>query len=434
MRKIKLRLFGLFLLILLGLTALAQFIGDVSFLFTQLVLSAIVLALILLTYRLIDTSNRRLSTFLLALRHHDDSIRFLEEGDPTFKELYQAFNDSLVHLKKEENKEQQQNAWLFTILEHLPLGCLLVSNNKEVLFINKTAMSLLAIPGISDWQDLENYHSGWCAKLESLPLDKAYKITGSTLGNIWVQKVVVKGDRELELYFFQQQTILEGESEMQAWIRLIRVLTHEIMNSVTAIHSLASTIKEDLALSDTVSDLYLALDSIEKRSRGLIDFSKSYRELSEIRAPRKEWVLLSELIREQLSLLQNDLNGVQLTLYNDGERGQAIQVDKEQINHVLINLLLNAKFALEDTVNPSIEINCYTEKDLLICSIKDNGKGIPAGDQNQVFIPFFSSRKEGKGIGLSLARQLMLNNNASVSLRSSFPGETIFELRFKLSA
>ncbi len=257
------------------------------------------------------------------------------------------------------------------------------------------------------------------------------------------QRVLLENDKEAELYkvgfqqkekldivFIQPLDELKGPIEMEAWMKLIRVLTHEIMNSITSISSLASTLHENIHAEDSSSDMALAAKSIEKRSQSLIQFTESYRKVSSIKAAQKSWFSLDEAVRKQVLFLKNELDAISVEIETVNE--QKVFADEQQFEQVIINLFLNAKTALNKTKQAKIKIKIWQEKTTCFLRFTDNGVGIPNKDQNHIFVPFYTTRNEGKGIGLSLCRQFMHNNNGSISLKESTAGKTVFLLRFKL--
>ena len=207
-------------------------------------------------------------------------------------------------------------------------------------------------------------------------------------------------------------------------------MTHEIMNSITSISSLASSLQESMTSENLPSDMLMAVNSIEKRSNNLIEFTESYRAINDIKLAQKSWFNLADLVKAQLEFLSIELKSIQLSLICAID--QQIYADKNQVEQVIINLILNSIAALRGVVNPSINIHIKSENKYVLLSWIDNGCGIPASIQNDIFIPFFSSKKDGKGIGLSLCRKLMRNNEGSISLLKSLNAHTEFSLRFKV--
>jgi len=417
-------------LILGNLVALSMVIGQVNYLFTQLVLLGVLLLLCWQAFRLMDATNHQLSKFLFAINYQDYNLSFPEEGQHSFQELKSSLSNSMRQLAAKKEKIDQQAEWLNLLVEKLPIALIIAKENGKVEIINQRACDLLSIPLLSSLEQLDEYHAGFLRQLKEAKAECSQKVQLGDRNEIQLYKMQTSKEGEkVELFFLQSFEELKGEVEMQAWLSLIKVLTHEVMNSITSISSLATTLNKEMKIKG-MKDMQAAAYSIEKRSKGLIQFTENYREVSSIQAAHGSWFLLSSLVKEQQQFLKEELEGITIEIITDRE--QQLYGDREQIGHVLINLFLNAKAALIGIKSPRINIHICQERQLLLLHFTDNGKGIALEEQNKIFIPFYSTRKGGKGIGLSLCRQLMQNNEGSVSLKKSEAGKTTFELRWKI--
>jgi signal transduction histidine kinase len=227
---------------------------------------------------------------------------------------------------------------------------------------------------------------------------------------------------------------------MEAWQNLIRVLTHEIMNSITPISSLASTVN-DLLESPTsrdergiteavVIDIRGALQTIEKRSQGLLHFVDAYRNLTRIPRPRIKPFRIAELFARVEQLMKGFLTEKGISLLSDVVESMELAADQELIEQVLINLVQNAGYALNGQKEGKVVLSARTDHwGHTLIDVTDNGPGIPKEVQDRIFIPFFTTRKEGTGIGLSLSRQIMHLHGGTISVKS-VPQQTVFSLRF----
>jgi two-component system nitrogen regulation sensor histidine kinase NtrY len=225
------------------------------------------------------------------------------------------------------------------------------------------------------------------------------------------------------------------ETEIEAWQKLIRVLTHEIMNSVTPISSMASTIHglvNENMISESLSDVRDAAQTIKKRSQGLMHFVDAYRNLTLIKKPHFEIFPIKELFNRIEKLMQADFNSKKIKLKID-IRPETLELtaDTELLEQVLINLLLNAQQAVEARKNAEVSLEARLDKrGKIIIEVKDNGIGIPKENLEKIFIPFFSTKKGGSGIGLSLSRQIMRLHKGSIGVHSSPDSETSIILSF----
>ncbi|MCZ8215708.1 MAG: ATP-binding protein, partial [Cyclobacteriaceae bacterium] len=233
------------------------------------------------------------------------------------------------------------------------------------------------------------------------------------------------------------------EKEMEAWQNLVRVLTHEIMNSVTPISSLSDMVEEDLAkhlernsnqpvTQDQLEDIHLSLKTISKRSEGLINFVKEFRSLAMVPKPRMTDINLRDLLDELCQLHKKEMAdaNIQMSL-SVNPNDLLIHADKSQIEQVVINLIKNAMQAFDRPDNRVLEVKAYqNDKQRTIISVKDNGTGIDPEALEKIFIPFFTTKKNGSGIGLSLSRQIMRQHKGSLTVKSTPGVGTEFFMRF----
>ena len=227
---------------------------------------------------------------------------------------------------------------------------------------------------------------------------------------------------------------------MEAWQKLIRVLTHEIMNSVTPLSSLAASANELLRDSITETnapeaafeDIQIALTTIERRSQGLLKFVNAYRNLTKIPKPNFQAVKLGELLEQLYVLIVGQMaeEGISLEV-NVRPSSLEITADPELIEQILINLLTNAQHAVIGRENPQIQLlGKMDERGHPLIEVADNGKGMSRELQSKIFIPFFTTKSGGSGIGLSLSRQIMRLHNGTLTVKSVEGEGTVFTLRF----
>jgi signal transduction histidine kinase len=260
--------------------------------------------------------------------------------------------------------------------------------------------------------------------------------------SIYAIELTLRGENVKLISLQNIQSELE-EKEMEAWQNLVRVLTHEIMNSVTPISSLAAIVEEEVkphtqennntALTkDQISDIHLSLQTISKRSEGLIQFVKEFRSLTSIPKPKPVIIDVRLLLEELVMLHRKEISEknirVSISVYPED---LTISADKNMIEQVLINLLKNAIQAFEEQEEKAIELKAFlTEKTRTVISIADNGTGIDPEALEKIFIPFFTTKKTGSGIGLSLSRQIMRQHQGTLSVKSTVGKGTEFQMRF----
>jgi signal transduction histidine kinase len=232
------------------------------------------------------------------------------------------------------------------------------------------------------------------------------------------------------------------EKEMEAWQNLVRVLTHEIMNSVTPISSLASIVENDLKSrmdepvvtfnKDEIEDMHLSIQTVSKRSAGLIRFVREFKNLSQTPQPNLTPVTVKNLLGEMAVLHKKELsdNGIHISI-NVEPADLVISADKNMIEQVIINLVKNAIQAFSEQDEKSIELKAYLdEKTRPVISVSDNGDGIDSEALERIFVPFFSTKKTGSGLGLSLSKQIMRQHEGRITVKSKLGEGTEFLLRF----
>ena len=249
-------------------------------------------------------------------------------------------------------------------------------------------------------------------------------------------------DKNYKLITFQD---IHGEieqKEIEAWHKLIKILTHEIMNSATPISSLTETMqsviekdgkaKKASELDDeTIEDLLFSLKTIERRSNGMLTFIDDYRKLTKVAKPKIEKIDVSDFLNSISDLLQAQLTKEKIKLICEVKDVDELTIDASQIEQVIINLVKNATYALQDCKDPLIEIKAYSRDGKKVIEVTDNGAGIPEKEKKEIFVPFFSTKKEGSGIGLSLSKQIMHLHNGNITVTSEEGKGTSFYLVFR---
>lgn len=232
------------------------------------------------------------------------------------------------------------------------------------------------------------------------------------------------------------------QKEIEAWHKLIRILTHEIMNSVTPVTSLTETMLmlleengKPLALEDlseeTLEDLRFSMKTIQKRSEGLLHFVDDYRRLTRIKALELEEVKVKGMLDEMVMLLKAEAQKDNTEIIANAPDYLSIAMDRKLIEQVLINLMTNARHAVENSESGKIQITAYSDQHQKVIEVKDNGVGIDAAKMEQIFIPFYSTKEHGSGIGLSLSKQIMKKHKGDLSVKSTVGEGSTFYLTFK---
>lgn len=390
----------------------------------------------------IETSNRMLSQTFESVLSDDFSSRLETRfDDGTFKEIGSNLNRVIEKFQKDRIEKEQQFEYLKTMFQQTGMGLMSVRSDGWINLFNKSARNILGISNVTNIQQLEEFYGEFSQKIVQMgDGEKQYhtiKGPNSTFQiAVYAQEIRHDGD---QYRFFTLQNIQNEfeEIELEAWKNLIRVLSHEIMNSVTPISSLASTAtlllgKDSKVPSSNVEDLRQALNIINKRSRGLMQFVQNYRRFSQVPAPVKQIVPVASIFSRLTKLIAPELKARSIQLKSSVEpENLLLNIDPNQIEQVLLNLLKNSIEALDETPNPEIELSSKrNSRANVIIEVKDNGRGIHQDVLPQIFIPFFTTRSEGSGIGLSLSRQILRLHGGTIRATSIPQEQTVFSLVF----
>lgn len=399
--------------------------------------------------RYVETTNRDLSRFFETIKYEDFSQTFKDDGrGKSFSELRTAFNDICDAFRKARSEKEQHYHYLQTVVQHIGVGLIALQRNGDVELINTAAKRLLRVPRLKNVKSLEKFSKPLVEKLLNLrskekALVKVYD-NGELLYLSLYATEFKLGGQDISLVSIQNiQSELE-KTEIEAWQKLIRVLTHEIMNSITPISSLASTmtdlIGEDFSglssdsesYQETLDDLRQAIKTIQKRSQGLLHFVDAYRNLTLIPQPNIQIFPLQELFDRVEKLMQANIEGKGINFKAEvNPKSLEMTADPELIEQVLINLLLNALQALDQRQDPQIHLDAHLDdRGRILIQIKDNGPGISKENLDKIFIPFFSTKDGGSGIGLSFSRQIMRLHTGTINAHSIPDYQTTFTLRF----
>lgn len=217
--------------------------------------------------------------------------------------------------------------------------------------------------------------------------------------------------------------------QLKAWEDMSRVLAHEIMNSLTPIASLSESLSGMIRQEGASREVVEAMDTIARRSQGLAGFVARYRQMAEVPEPKLRTVWLRTLADDVQALMRERLNGVH---YSCRMEAVSVMADPDLLGQAVINLLHNAVDAVADVEKPAIELACTLEDQAVVISVTDNGKGIPAQFREDIFVPFFTTKCGGSGIGLSVVRQIVLKHGGRVSASTNDAGGASFRLAIPL--
>lgn len=400
---------------------------------------------VFLLIRYVEKTQRDLTQFLDAVNYEDFSQTFRSPGSGRIQQdLHNAFNKVLQKFIDTRAETEMQYRYLQTVVQHIGIGLIAFRADGGVHMINNAAKKLLKVVTLRSVSDLDSVAPGLAATFLSLRTGQNRLIKIQQPESI-LQVMVhttefILGSEQYTLVSLQNiQSELE-EKEMEAWQNLIKVLTHEIMNSITPISSLASTAENLIKKKcdgaqippEVKDDIHQALRIIEKRSSGLLHFVESYRRLTRLPAPDFQILPVSDLFSRIEQLLRQSLENMGIVFSIDIDpRSLELTADPNMVEQVLINLINNAEHALAGRPAPRIRLSARIGSGGRPCIyVEDNGRGILEEVQNNIFIPFFTTKKEGTGIGLSLARQIMRMHGGSIRVSSIPDQKTTFILQF----
>ena len=344
------------------------------------------------------------------------------------------FNKTLNRLRNIFDKERheiiEQEKYFGLMLDHVKTGIAVIENDGRVAYSNNTALSLLGIATFGHIRQLRAVSDSLYEAFQTIAdgnEERAsyYNESGKMTISLTASEATI-GKETVRIIAFNDISSEIAENEQQSWSKLIRVLTHEIMNTVTPISSLSETLLDFEGLSD---DLKNGLSTISQSSKGLIKFVDSYRNLTRVAPPVKKAFYFRDLIERVISLTREQavMSGAICT-YVEKSDDILLYADEGQITQIMINLVKNAIQA--DARNITITAH-ITLSEQTVISVANDGLPISRESQDEIFVPFFTTKQEGTGIGLSLSRQIMRLHNGSLTLTRSDENGTVFTLLFK---
>lgn len=396
----------------------------------------------------LDRSHENIASFLDSIRFDDLSYSFKTvSNDPIVQRLHRELNEAMMKFRNARRQKDSEFLFFKNIVMHVGIGLIVFKENGKIEIFNSAARRLLKTGRAENIRDLEEVSETLVnvfIKLRTGGRELLRLKIGDDLVqlSVYAIELTLRGENVKLISLQNIQSELE-EKEMEAWQNLVRVLTHEIMNSVTPISSLAGVVEKELKQHiqehqaapltlDQLNDIHLSLQTISKRSEGLIHFVKEFRSLTNVPKPRPVQIDVRGLLEELSVLHRKELTekniDLSISVYPDD---LTISADKNMIEQVLINLIKNAMQAFDDQENKKIELKAFlNEKSRPVISVRDNGTGIDPEALEKIFIPFFTTKKAGSGIGLSLSRQIMRQHQGTLTVKSVVGQGTEFFIRF----
>jgi nitrogen fixation/metabolism regulation signal transduction histidine kinase len=396
----------------------------------------------------VGRTNREVARFLDAARYADYSQRFsLDDIGTGFGELGHAFTDILDRIFAQRSDQEAELRNLHALIDHIPVPLMTVHGDDSITLQNNAARRLFGASHVTHLGDLRQFGGSFHdAVAEAVPGNRElvsfsvegvdYKLTLATTENI----IAGESNRLVSLQDIQSEL---DATQAEAWQDLVRVLTHEIMNSITPVTSLASTaadvvgdmlqkIDADSPVHEDLEDLRSAVNTVARRSDSLMQFVESYRQITRLAPPEKKRIQLSDLFdsvrqlaaaewSESEKLLETSVQPPSLDVY----------ADRDLLEPVLINILRNAWQVTANLDDPRIELRGrLNRRGNVAIEISDNGPGVPENLARKIFVPFFTTKEKGSGVGLALARQVMTAHGGFIRVGANDGGGAKFTLTF----
>ncbi|MES2006182.1 MAG: HAMP domain-containing sensor histidine kinase [Bacteroidota bacterium] len=411
-----------------------------------------ILAIPVIIYQLWDfyhfhkQAQHEVEQFVESIQYRDFSRNFnVSQAPEDLKPLRKGFNEINSAFKVISKEKETQYQYLQKILELVDTGIISYETETgEVVWMNESLKRMLLLPYLKTIHSLQKRDEALYAAVIELKPGNNHVATVHLEKNSF--KILLSATafqtegKKYHLVAFQNINEALDETESKAWQKLLSVMTHEIMNSVAPISSLADTLKNRLQESvqyldnsnGVVEDLEVGINTIKRRSEGLLKFAEVYRNLNKITTPNLKHVFVRDLFENMHNLMQPTLNqkGIEMEIIlKDPEL--ALDVDTNLVEQVLINLIVNAIEAVKDAEQPRIVLSAVVSTNNKVAvKVTDNGYGMSEDVMNNIFIPFFSTKKNGSGIGLSLCKQIMMLHKGNVTVQSIETKGSVFTLQF----
>jgi len=425
---------------------------ETAYAISSIILAVLFLAQIVSLIRYTEQTNKKLTRFFESIRHADFTSSFTnKELGKSFEDLNNEFNEVIEAFNKNKTEKEEHFNYLLTVIQHVSIGIIVYKRDGKVDVFNNAVKRLLQLPRLREIKNLSVIEEGLPEKLLSMKagdksLIKVFVADELLQLSMHATQFRMRGEEYILVSFQDIHPELE-QKEIESWQKLIRVLTHEIMNSITPISSLSETVDEILNshekeppspedLKEDMENVRQAITTIGNRSKGLLNFVELYRNLTRIPKPNFRHYFVQNMFDRVIELLGPKIEEFNIeTTIKIFPKDLKLLADPDLVDQVLINILLNAIDAVSGnnregkspkiTIIASVNLNNRTT-----IEIADNGKGIKHDLLDKIFMPFFTSKTTGSGIGLSLSRQIMQMHKGSISVRSKQDEGAVFTMVF----
>lgn len=411
----------------------------------------LILIVLILTGEMIyyvNSINHKLARFLDSIRFTDFSSSFTSDSKMggSFREVNKAFNEVMEVFKQTRAEKEEQMLFLQVIIQHINTGIISFNAEGKIGVINNAAKHLLQIPQFRDITDLGKLSPKLLKEVVEMKPGQRISFKVNNGLHLIIQSASLKmGGQSWSLLSLQNINAELQSNELEAWQNLTKVLRHEIMNSITPISSLVESLRtildEDsyvqqegiLIKKDGFLDIQEGLDTIANRSKGLVTFVNAYRDYTNIPEPKKELVPVKSLFENVIGLMKEELRSKHIDIQTEIVPIELeVLCDPDQITMILINLVKNASESIQNQADRTILLKALGQGDLgTSIQVEDHGSGIIPEALERIFVPFYTTKKTGSGIGLAISRQIMNLHKGSLTVTSTPNERTVFTLNFR---
>jgi two-component system nitrogen regulation sensor histidine kinase NtrY len=412
----------------------------------EMIMAPIIILQVLDFFRFHKKAQDEVDQFVESIHYRDFSRYYnVKKAPRELQPLRKGFNEINTTFKVISKEKETQYQYLQKILELVDTGILSYEiESGSVEWMNESLKKLLQVPYLRTINSLTKRDPHLAAEIMAVKPGE-HVITEAHIDRSIV-KVLMSATgfqtdgKKFKLIAFQNVNEALDETESKAWQKLLSVMTHEIMNSVAPISSLADTLKNRLTMSaheikdesGLAEDLQLGIDTIKRRSEGLLKFTETYRNLNKITTPNRKKVHVRDLFENMHRLMQPTLKQKEIELEIIlKDPALTLDIDPNLVEQVLINLIVNAIDAVRDRAEPKIILSGNElSNGKVVLKVSDNGHGMEDAIVEKIFIPFFSTKKTGSGIGLSLCKQIMMLHKGNIQVQTVEGTGTAFLLQF----
>ena len=400
-------------------------------------------------WRYISRTNREISRFLDAAANADFSQRFsFRSVGSGFEELGEAFTNIINRLRDRSLGQETEVRKLRALIEHIPVPLLTLSADDSIEIHNNAARRLFGPTPVSNLKDLRHFGAAFADAIAYAVPGQRQLVEFSVEGieyhlTLAATEIIIAGSSQRLISLQDIQSELDSK-QAESWQDLVNVLTHEIINSIAPVTSLAASAAEvvDIVVTklhdgepveEEMDDLQAAVSIVARRSNSLTEFVDSYRQISRLAPAEKKRVGIRELFDDVARLAQAECPAekhMELT-YSVNPPELDVFADRDLIEPVLLNLLRNARQATSGTKEPKIGLTArMNRRGHVVIDVSDNGSGVPVEIERKIFVPFFTTREGGSGVGLALARQVMIAHGGFIRVADNKGGGAVFQLTF----